>query len=70
MSGSEWTAKDGTLSHKNACKEFGIPIDKLFDALKAGKLQFKENYAHGNPYYRLLRSEVEVLPKNFLVIKV
>ena len=30
---SEWTAKGGTLSHKNACKEFGIPIDKLFEAL-------------------------------------
>ena len=66
MSGSEWTAKGGTLSHKNACKEFGIPIDKLFEALKADKLQFKENYAHGNPYYRLLRSEVEVFAKDLL----
>lgn len=63
---SEWTAKGGTLSHKNACKEFGIPVDKLFDALKAGKFQFKENYAHGNPYYRLLRSEVEVFAKELL----
>ena len=34
--------------------------------LKAGKLQFKENYAHGNPYYRLLRSEVEVFAKELL----
>ena len=66
MSNSEWTAKGGTLSHNNACKEFGITKDKLFDALKAGKLQFKENYAHGNPYYRLLRSEVEAFAKELL----
>ena len=66
MSNSEWTVKGGTLSHNNACKEFGIPKDKLFEALEAGNLQFKENYAHGNPYYRLLRSEVEAFAKELL----
>jgi predicted transcriptional regulator len=26
-----------------------------------GKLQYRKNYAHGNPYFRLLRSEVKSL---------
>ena len=29
--------------------------------MKAGKLQYRQNYAHGNPYFRLLRVEVESL---------
>jgi hypothetical protein len=31
--------------------------------MKAGKLQYRRNYAHGNPYFRVLRSEVEALAK-------
>jgi len=56
---SEWTKKNGTLSHKNAQKEFGLTEDEIIDELRSGRMQFKVNYAHGNPYYRLLRSEVE-----------
>jgi uncharacterized protein (DUF433 family) len=29
--------------------------------MKAGKLQYRQNVAHGNPYFRLLRIEVESL---------
>ena len=29
--------------------------------MKDGKLQYRANYAHGNPYYRVLREEVKVL---------
>jgi predicted nuclease with TOPRIM domain len=29
--------------------------------MRDGKLQFRNNYMHGNPYFRLLRSEVEAL---------
>jgi len=53
--------KDGSLSHKNACKEFGLTEDEIFEAIKAGKLQYRQNYAHGNPYFKLLRAEVESL---------
>ena len=60
---SEWTARGGTFSHKNACKEFGLTEGDIIDAMKAGKLQYRLNYAHGNPYYRVLRKEVEVLAK-------
>ena len=29
--------------------------------MRSGKLQYRQNYAHGNPYFRLLRDEVQVL---------
>jgi len=61
VSESQWHVQGGTLSHKNACKEFGITEDEVFTAMKEGKLQYRQNYAHGNPYYRLIRSEVELL---------
>jgi len=61
MSESQWVKQGGTLSHKNACKEFGLREEEIIDAMKAGKLQFRQNYAHGNPYFRVLRIEVEAL---------
>lgn len=63
MTDSSWNKQGGTLSHKNACKEFGFTEDEIFDAMKAGKLQYRQNYAHGNPYFRVLRKEVEALAK-------
>ena len=61
MSESLWQKQGATLSHKNACKEFGLTEDEIFEAMKVGKLQYRENYAHGNPYFRLLRIEVQLL---------
>ena len=61
MSQALWTQQGETLSHKNACKEFSLEENEIIDALKAGKLQYKQNYAHGNPYFRLLRQEVIAL---------
>ena len=61
MSESQWLTKGSTLSHKNACKEFGLTEDEVIEAIKAGKLQYRQNYAHGNPYFRLLRIEVKSL---------
>jgi len=63
MTDSQWIKQGGTFSHKNACKEFGLTEDEIFDAMKAGKLQYRQNYAHGNPYFRVLRKEVEALAK-------
>jgi hypothetical protein len=34
------------------------------DGIRAGKLQYRRNSAHGNPFLRLLRREVEALVKN------
>jgi hypothetical protein len=61
MSESLWHKQGATLSHKNACKEFGLTEDEVFEAMKMGKLQYRQNYAHGNPYFRLLRIEVKSL---------
>ena len=61
MTDSEWRKRGGTLSHKNACKEFGFTEDEIIDAIRSGKLQYRQGWAHGNPYFRLLRSEVQSL---------
>lgn len=61
MTDSLWTKPGGSLSHKNACKEYGLTEQDLFTAMRAGTLQFRQSSAHGNPYYKLLRLEVEAL---------
>lgn len=61
MSESQWQKQGATLSHKNACKEFGLTEDEVIEGMKAGVLQYRQNYAHGNPYFRLLRNEVKSL---------
>jgi hypothetical protein len=63
MSDSNWTQKGATLSDKSARKEFGITQEMIINAIKCGKLQYRQNHIHGNPYFRLLRTEVESLAK-------
>ncbi len=63
MNEAQWTKPGGTFSHKNACKEFGLKEEEILDAIKNNKIQFRVNYAHGNPYYRVLRAEVVKLVK-------
>ena len=64
MSDLLWNKQGETLSHKNACQEFGLTEEEVFDAMKSGKLQYRENSAHGNPYFRLLRNEVKLLAQD------
>ena len=61
MSDKMWTQRGASLSQKNACKEYGLTDSEIIEAMKDKKLQYQINYAHGNPYYKLLRDEVEVL---------
>lgn len=60
---SEWQRKGGALSDKTARKEFGLTQDEIVQAIRAGKLQYRANSIHGNPFLRLLRCEVEALVK-------
>jgi DNA gyrase/topoisomerase IV subunit A len=53
--------KGATLSDKSARQEFGLTQEEIIAAIRAGKLQFRENNMHGNPWFRLLRHEVEAL---------
>ncbi len=61
---SGWTRKGATLSDKTARKEFDLTQKEIVAAIREGKLQFRENHIHGNPYLRLLRHEVEALVSN------
>jgi hypothetical protein len=58
---SEWSRKGATLSDKSARKEFGLTQEEIIQAINDGKLQYRENSIHGNPFLRLLRHEVEAL---------
>ena len=58
---SIWTHKGATLSDKSAREEFGLTQQEIIAAIRAGKLQFREGNMHGNPWFRLLRHEIEGL---------
>ena len=58
---SLWTVKGATLSDKSARQEFGLTQQEIVAAIRAGKLQFRQNNIYGNPYFRLLRHEIEAL---------
>ena len=57
----EWQRQGATLSDKTACKEYGLSQPEILAAIRDCKLQHRVNSAHGNPYLRLLRREVEAL---------
>src|SRR5262245_56797954 len=61
---SMWSQKGATLSDKSARQEFGLTQQENIAAIRAGKLQFRESNMHGNPWYRLLRHEVESLVRD------
>jgi hypothetical protein len=64
---SEWVRNGATLSDKTARKEFGLTQDEIVEAIRAGKLHYREASMHGNPWLRLLRREVEALVKKEMV---
>lgn len=60
---SEWQRTGATLSDKTAREELGLTQDEIVQAIRAGKLHYREASMHGNPWLRLLRREVEALVK-------
>lgn len=56
-----WRQKGETLSDVSAEKEYGISRKDIYNAINQQKLQFREGSMHGNPWFRLLRQEVETL---------
>jgi hypothetical protein len=60
---SEWTRKGATLSDKSVRQEYGLTQDEIYQAIRMGKLQYREHSIYGNPWLRLLRREVEALVK-------
>lgn len=56
-----WTQKNGTMSDKSAREEYNLTQEEIIHEIRLGKLQYRENNMHGNPYFKLIRSEIETL---------
>jgi hypothetical protein len=55
----EWNRKGAVLSDVTAQKEYGVTRDFIVEGIKAGKLEYREGAVWGNPYLRVLRSQLE-----------
>ena len=55
----EWNRKGASLSDATAKKEYGVDRDFIVKGINAGKLEYREGAIWGNPYIRLLRSQLE-----------
>lgn len=55
----EWNKKGAVLSDVTAVKEYGVTRDFIIDGINAGKLEYREGVIWGNPYLRILRSQLE-----------
>jgi flagellar capping protein FliD len=68
----EWNRKRATLSDVTAKSEYGVSRDFIIEGIEAGKLEYRDGAIWGNPYIRLLRSQLEKyitekLGENYLV---
>ena len=55
----EWVQKGATLSDATAVKEYGVSRDFIVAGIRAGKLEFREGEVWGNPFLRILKSQLE-----------
>ena len=55
----EWNQKGATLSDVTAKKEYGVDQDFVIKGINAGKLEYHHGSVWGNPYIRILRSQLE-----------
>jgi hypothetical protein len=55
----EWNRKGATLSDVTALKEYGVTHDFIIQGIRAGELEHREGAVWGNPYIRVLRSQLE-----------
>jgi hypothetical protein len=56
----EWNRKGAVLSDVTAQKEYGITQEFIVEGIRAGKIDFREGAVWGNPYFRVLRSQLEL----------
>ena len=56
----EWNRKGATLSEVTAQKEYGVSRDFIVKGIRAGKLEYRQGAIWGNPYLRVLRSQLEL----------
>lgn len=55
----EWNRKGATLSDVTAKKEYGVDREFIVKGIHAGKLEYRQGVMWGNPYLRILRSQLE-----------
>jgi len=55
----EWNRKGATLSDVTAQKEYGVSREFIVQGIQVGKLEYREGAIWGNPYLRVLRSQLE-----------
>jgi len=55
----EWNRKGATLSDVTAQKEYGVSRDFIVRGIQTGRLEYREGAIWGNPYLRILRSQLE-----------
>ena len=55
----EWTRKGAVLSEGTAQKEYGVSRDFIFRGIQSGQLEAREGSGWGNPYFKILRSQIE-----------
>jgi hypothetical protein len=55
----EWNRKDATLSDVTAKTEYGVTEAFIVKGIRSGRLEYREGAVWGNPYLRLLRSQLE-----------
>jgi hypothetical protein len=70
----EWNRKGAVLSDVTAQKEYGVTRDLIVKSIQTGKLEYREGVVWGNPYLRVLRSQLELyiaeqLESEYLVSK-
>ena len=57
----EWNRKGATLSDVTAKKEYGVDYTFIVNGISAGKLEYREGNMWGNPYFKVLRGQLEQL---------
>ncbi len=55
----EWNRKGATLSDVTAEAEYGVSRDFIIKGIEAAKLEYRPGAIWGNPYLRILRSQLE-----------
>jgi len=55
----EWNRKGATLSDVTAKAEYGVGRDFIVKGIQTAKLEYRDGSIWGNPYLRILRSQLE-----------
>lgn len=55
----EWNRKGATLSEVTAQSEYGVSSEFIIKGIQDGSLEYRDGAIWGNPYLRILRSQLE-----------